>query len=345
MDFPATYYSNHSRLTRSTAAMQHHSRLHALTALSTLTCAAPTDRGCVQLDSETASTPTFRLFMMTNPKAKPRYPSTNFTGNRRRSEAQVKAKDTTFNTRPRHPVPTDIRLKALFHQVHKKRNVQWADELRPNRRLKIFQGKEQLIDSYLEKGQGQSKKQRMESKLTNTRRTLHPRQGQGTRLCRDATNKAIVQVAKATMSREKFKPNQSSKLSEYRCRCKCVKTCKHKSKHLNHHQCTPVADCKCHIRSGCIYLIGCKDKTTRKQYIGEAVDPFTRFQHHTTNAFSDFDRMGKDMSRLEEAIRLSGHLAHKKWFMLILQDVPKLLGETKAEWTLRRRAAEREWMQ
>lgn len=86
--------------------------------------------------------------------------------------------------------------------------------------------------------------------------------------------------------------------------------------------------------------MGCKGKAGKKYYISEAIDPFKRFQKHTREAFPDLARMGKDGSRLEQAIRLSGYLAHKKWYIVVLQDVPRDPDETDREWSQRRQREE-----
>lgn len=131
---------------------------------------------------------------------------------------------------------------------------------------------------------------------------------------------------------------------EYKCRCKCTTGCKFE--HLNYTKCKckPARNCRCNIKSGCVYLIGCKDKAVKKHYIGEAIDPFKRFQNHITGAFSDFARMGKDDNRLEQAIRMSGDSACKKWYIIVLQDVPREPDETDKEWKQRRGDEEKTWM-
>ena len=90
---------------------------------------------------------------------------------------------------------------------------------------------------------------------------------------------------------------------------------------------------------------GCKMEGCTRRYIGEAINPFDRYHRHLKNAFSDFAKTGKDCNKLEEAIRHSGEDAHKKWFIIILQDIPRGTQEDDESWRQRRRMVEKEWMQ
>ena len=245
--------------------------------------------------------------------------------------------------RPRHPRPKDRHLMDLFEQYtsrDKLQTVRWTDQVRPNRAKHSFEGKSKMAHKVMIEVHG-NKKRRETTWLPLTRGARHgkPRQGQDTRLCRDATNKAIKAIRGVIKSRDKFK-SQPSSLQEYRCRCRCKTTCPYKQLNYINCTCKAVKDCRCNIKAGCVYLLGCKTNTTKK-YIGEAINPFDRFHKHMKNAFSDFARTGKDSSKLERAIRLSGPNAHKKWFMVILQDIPRDEGESDDTWKQRRKDAER----
>ena len=252
--------------------------------------------------------------------------------------------------RPQHPEPTDPTLRIKFHKhlartgINSRGNedgIQWTDWLRPQRRRRTFENKLQMTLKTLvevtgaiyKSGKNKGKlrepfKQTKSELLTTKLRLKKPRQGQDTRLCSDATSTAINAVKRTTKTRDNFRPNQHSKLGEYRCRCRCTATCPNRHTNPTSCKCKPVKSCNCEIRQGCGYLLGYKGQSITKRYVGESIMPFDRFHRHMTNAHSDFDRHGKDGSRMETAIRRSGPHGHKKWFMIILQDVPKLDGDT-----------------
>ena len=184
------------------------------------------------------------------------------------------------------------------------------------------------------------KKRRKETwtPLTKKARLETPRQGQDTRLCRDAANTSIKVVEKVVKSRDQFRPHQQSNLQECKCRCRCKISCKFKQLNYTNCKCKKVKECKCNIQTRCVYLLGCKMPNITERYVGEAIDPFDRFRKHMKNAFSDFARTGTSNNKLEKAICLSGPDAHKKWFIVILEDVPS--GENKSDdaWRQRRSA-------
>ena len=168
--------------------------------------------------------------MRTTTTATPREDAeTNFTGNQRRRKDNKEQKERKM--RPRHPRPKDRHLMDLFEQYtsrDKLQTVRWTDQVRPNRAKHSFEGKSKMAHKVMIEVHG-NKKRRKTTWLPLTRGARHgkPRQGQDTRLCRDATNKAIKAIRGVIKSRDKFK-SQPSSLHEYRCRCRCKTTCPYK---------------------------------------------------------------------------------------------------------------------
>ena len=142
----------------------------------------------------------------------------NFIGNQRRRKGNLTHKERTM--RPSHPMSRDKQQLDLFHKYlsrDKSKGVQWRDEVRPDRKRHQFNTETRMAVKVQVEVQGRKKRITTWQPLTRAKRVKKPMQGQDTRLCRDATNMKIKAVNQAIKSREKSRPQQQSKLQEYKC--------------------------------------------------------------------------------------------------------------------------------